>query len=131
MELSQIHPQPLSEQIRDMLRDRIIAGDIAPGERLTETELASRLAVSRGPLREAFLTYVAPVHYNVLEPRAAADAKPKADDANAETDSDATREADDAKADDAKPKADGVKAEANSDARTERPPVPGLGVPRW
>ena len=85
----------------------------------------------RGPRREAFLTYVAPVHYNVLEPRAAADAKPKADDANAETDSDATREADDAKADDAKPKADGVKAEANSDARTERPPVPGLGVPRW
>ena len=55
MELSQIHPQPLSEQIRDMLRDRIIAGDIAPGERLTETELASRLAVSRGPLREAIL----------------------------------------------------------------------------
>lgn len=55
MELSQIHPQPLSEQIRDMLRDRIISGDIAPGERLTETELASRLVVSRGPLREAIL----------------------------------------------------------------------------
>ena len=55
MELSQIHPQPLSEQIRDMLRDRIISGDLSPGERLTETELANRLAVSRGPLREAVL----------------------------------------------------------------------------
>lgn len=55
VELSQIHPQPLSEQIRDMLRDRIISGDLSPGERLTETELANRLAVSRGPLREAVL----------------------------------------------------------------------------
>ena len=38
-----------------MLRDRIISGDLSPGERLTETELANRLAVSRGPLREAVL----------------------------------------------------------------------------
>lgn len=55
MTLSAIRPLPLSGQVRDMLRDRITAGDLAPGERLTETDLARRLNISRGPLREAIL----------------------------------------------------------------------------
>ena len=55
MTLSEIRPLPISGQIRDMLRDRITAGDLAPGERLTETNLAARLKISRGPLREAIL----------------------------------------------------------------------------
>ncbi len=55
MTLSEIRPLPLSGQVRDMLRDRITAGDLAPGERLTETDLARRLNISRGPLREAIL----------------------------------------------------------------------------
>ncbi|MFK7869184.1 MAG: GntR family transcriptional regulator [Roseobacter sp.] len=55
MTLSEIRPLPLSGQVRDMLRDRITAGDLAPGEKLTETDLASRLKISRGPLREAIL----------------------------------------------------------------------------
>ncbi|MFN8899182.1 MAG: GntR family transcriptional regulator, partial [Pseudomonadota bacterium] len=32
----------------------ILAGELAPGEKLTEMALAARLGVSRGPLREAF-----------------------------------------------------------------------------
>lgn len=32
----------------------ILAGELEPGERLTEVSLAARLGVSRGPLREAF-----------------------------------------------------------------------------
>lgn len=32
----------------------ILAGALAPGEKLTETTVAARLGVSRGPLREAF-----------------------------------------------------------------------------
>lgn len=55
MTLTEIRPLPLSGQVRDMLRDRITAGDLAPGERLTETDLARRLKISRGPLREAIL----------------------------------------------------------------------------
>lgn len=35
------------------LRDRIITGDLAPGQRLNETLLASALGLSRPPLREA------------------------------------------------------------------------------
>ena len=58
MTLTEIRPLPISGQIRDMLRDRITAGDLAPGERLTETNLAARLKISRGPLREAILLEV-------------------------------------------------------------------------
>ncbi|MEL7459805.1 MAG: GntR family transcriptional regulator [Pseudomonadota bacterium] len=53
--LTEIRPLPISEQVRDMLRDQITAGVLAPGEKLTETDLARRLNISRGPLREAIL----------------------------------------------------------------------------
>lgn len=55
MTLTEIRPLPISGQVRDMLRDRITSGDLAPGEKLTETDLAKRLKISRGPLREAIL----------------------------------------------------------------------------
>ena len=55
MSLTEIRPLPISEQVRDMLRDRITAGVLAPGEKLTEIDLATRLNISRGPLREAIL----------------------------------------------------------------------------
>lgn len=42
-------------QLHRMLRDRIIRGDIAPGSRISETEIASAYAVSRQPVREAFI----------------------------------------------------------------------------
>lgn len=41
------------EQIAARLGDRILAGDMAPGERIGEQELAESFAVSRGPVREA------------------------------------------------------------------------------
>lgn len=37
----------------EMLRDRMISGELAPGERLGEAELASDLKMSRTPVREA------------------------------------------------------------------------------
>lgn len=44
----------LSEQIADHLSDRIIRGELLPGQRLPETELARQLDVSTNSLREAF-----------------------------------------------------------------------------
>ncbi|MGZ5572520.1 MAG: GntR family transcriptional regulator, partial [Usitatibacter sp.] len=36
------------------LEHRILAGDLAPGDKLNEEDIAGRLKVSRGPVREAF-----------------------------------------------------------------------------
>ena len=41
------------EQVYQRLRDLIVQGLLAPGSRVVETEVASRLAVSRTPVREA------------------------------------------------------------------------------
>lgn len=43
----------LSERVAEILRERIISGQIPPGGKLNERELASEFEVSRIPLREA------------------------------------------------------------------------------
>jgi len=43
----------LQEQTYQALRVAILSGELAPGERLIETQLAQRLQVSRTPIREA------------------------------------------------------------------------------
>lgn len=40
-------------EVADRLRQRILAGDLEPGTRLTEMDLAAAFSVSRGPIREA------------------------------------------------------------------------------
>jgi DNA-binding GntR family transcriptional regulator len=45
--------QPLQEQAYQALRTAILAGEILPGQRLVETQLAEQLQVSRTPIREA------------------------------------------------------------------------------
>jgi DNA-binding GntR family transcriptional regulator len=44
---------PLPLDVYGRLRQLIVAGSIAPGSRLVETEIARRMAVSRTPVREA------------------------------------------------------------------------------
>ncbi len=44
---------PLREVVFHTLREAILRGDILPGERLMEMQLATRLGVSRTPIREA------------------------------------------------------------------------------
>lgn len=46
-------PGPLRTAVLDSLRELIIARTLAPGQHLVEAELAERLDVSRGPVREA------------------------------------------------------------------------------
>ena len=43
----------LAEAVFTRLQDDIVLGNIPPGSKLSETELAQRYGVSRGPLREA------------------------------------------------------------------------------
>ena len=45
----------LRDSITEHIRAQIIAGRLAPGQRLNEAELSETLNVSRSPLREAFL----------------------------------------------------------------------------
>jgi phosphonate utilization transcriptional regulator len=44
----------LASVVQVELERLILSGELAPGEKLTETALAARMGVSRGPLREAF-----------------------------------------------------------------------------
>lgn len=43
----------LSEQIRDIIADSILNGELKPGERVVENNLAQKLGVSQAPVRDA------------------------------------------------------------------------------
>lgn len=49
----------LPEQIRSLIHERIVEGELAPGSRINEVRLAEELGVSRTPLREAMMGLVA------------------------------------------------------------------------
>lgn len=44
---------PLRDVVFNTLRQAILKGELAPGERLMEIQLAQKLGVSRTPIREA------------------------------------------------------------------------------
>jgi DNA-binding GntR family transcriptional regulator len=48
-----IHRPSLHEELTDRLRDMIVEGVLAPGEKVPERELCEKLGVSRTPMREA------------------------------------------------------------------------------
>jgi DNA-binding GntR family transcriptional regulator len=52
--LERLEPRALSRRIVDQLKRVIIGGELRPGDRVLETDLAEQLGVSRGPVREAF-----------------------------------------------------------------------------
>lgn len=43
----------LREQVKDILLQRIVSGELQPGERLVETRIAQELGTSQAPVREA------------------------------------------------------------------------------
>jgi DNA-binding GntR family transcriptional regulator len=51
---SQERAATLSETVQKALENAIFSGDLKPGERLDEAEIASRFQASRTPVREAF-----------------------------------------------------------------------------
>jgi GntR family transcriptional regulator of gluconate operon len=51
--LRRLSSPTLAERSAELIRERILAGDFASGDRLVEAKLAEQLGISRGPLREA------------------------------------------------------------------------------
>ncbi|NWF93794.1 MAG: GntR family transcriptional regulator [Syntrophaceae bacterium] len=49
-----VPPNSISDQIYEVLKERILLGKIAPGERIIENSIAESLKTSRTPVREAF-----------------------------------------------------------------------------
>jgi DNA-binding GntR family transcriptional regulator len=49
-----VPPRSISDQIYEVLKERILLGMIAPGERIIEKSIAGGLKTSRTPVREAF-----------------------------------------------------------------------------
>ncbi|RME86028.1 MAG: GntR family transcriptional regulator [Caldilineae bacterium] len=47
-------PRTLRTEVVEILRDAIVTGQLKPGQRLKEGELAEQMHVSRSPVREAF-----------------------------------------------------------------------------
>lgn len=45
--------RPLAEIVAEEMTNIILNGELRPGEKLNEVEIAERLNVSRGPVREA------------------------------------------------------------------------------
>jgi GntR family transcriptional regulator, rspAB operon transcriptional repressor len=48
-------PEPIARQVARALRQAIVRMEIRPGEMLSEQEIATKLGVSRQPIREAFI----------------------------------------------------------------------------
>ena len=50
-----INRMSLTDEIRTRLREQIVAGDLGPGQRITEQGVAREMGTSPGPVREAFV----------------------------------------------------------------------------
>jgi DNA-binding GntR family transcriptional regulator len=48
-----VHHYMLGDQIKDWLLTSIMEGELAPGERIVETQIAREFGISQGPVREA------------------------------------------------------------------------------
>lgn len=46
--------QPLAEMVADRIRQKVVSGELSPGEHLSEVALSEELQVSRNTLREVF-----------------------------------------------------------------------------
>src|SRR5437899_11279298 len=59
----------LRDQVCEDLRDRIISGRLAPGDRLVERDVAEEFGVSRVPVREAIRILLGEGFLTALSPR--------------------------------------------------------------
>ncbi len=52
---SRVAPEPIRTEVRNLLLERLLSGELEPGAKINESRLALELGVSRTPLREALL----------------------------------------------------------------------------
>jgi DNA-binding GntR family transcriptional regulator len=55
MQLTALPPTSKRDRVANLLREAILAGEFAPGERLVESRLARQLGTSQTPIREALV----------------------------------------------------------------------------
>lgn len=65
---SKLNHSPLTQQLVDALREKILSGELASGERLVEERISEEFSVSRMPAREA-LRQLAASGLVIIEPR--------------------------------------------------------------
>jgi DNA-binding GntR family transcriptional regulator len=53
MQPGMLNRVPLRDQAAELLRNMVVSGALSSGDRINEADLAARLGISRGPLREA------------------------------------------------------------------------------
>ena len=53
-EMNIVEAAPIRDQVADILRKRIISGDLANGEKLSERQISTELNISTTPVKEAF-----------------------------------------------------------------------------
>lgn len=70
--------ESLSASIKRLLLDRIVTGDLVPGERIVESRLAKELAISQSPVREALRDLAAMGMVDIESRRGASVRKPDA-----------------------------------------------------
>ena len=51
----EFQPTSIPSRIANRIRQRILAGDILPGQRIKENSFAREIGVSQGPVREALI----------------------------------------------------------------------------
>lgn len=51
--MQSIHKQTYGDQITEYIKSRILKGEFGPGDKINEVDIATRLKVSRAPVREA------------------------------------------------------------------------------
>jgi len=51
--VNKLRSKTIRQEVVQILRDRILKGDLSPGDRIVESEVAYQLGISRGPIREA------------------------------------------------------------------------------
>jgi len=66
MSISPIEQSTLGHRVAEQLRSLIVRGELTPGQRFSEEELAERFGVSRGPVRDALRMMVSE---RLMEPR--------------------------------------------------------------
>ncbi|MET1115017.1 MAG: GntR family transcriptional regulator [Comamonas sp.] len=65
---TRLNHSPLTQQLVEALRGKILSGELSPGERLVEERISEEFAVSRMPVREA-LRQLAASGLVIIEPR--------------------------------------------------------------